>query len=470
MRIALTGATGALGQYILKQLIHPGQWLLACSMLTSAPAATANGPPSRKYTNVERLSLVRLTAVHDDVQKLNRQRVKIPLLPGLNDYRCILHAHAEDSTHTGGTLPEMLADAKKAGISAILLTDHFRPPKDFIDGRWRGMKDGILFIPGSECHGFLIYPMKSMLDRMELKGADFINTVTADDGMIFLSHIEERKDHQVDGLTGLEIYNRHWDAKQDKLSLLVLAMMLTDPKQLPELKEAVRLYPDEFFAFQCDYPKLYLDKWDEGTKRKRLTGIAANDCHHNQILIVKMVDHHTVLLGTNVDEDKKMQKITAALRPGINEMTKGRKPGDILVKLDADPYFRSFRNSSTHVLAPNLDERAIRTALKAGHAFVAHDWMCDATGFRFEASDASGKRVAIMGDAVKLTNGLKLTAKLPLSAYVRLLRHGEEVMKSEGKADFEFAVKKPGAYRLEAWLHLDGELRPWIFANPIYVK
>ena len=42
--------------------------------------------------------------------------------------------------------------------------------------------------------------------------------------------------------------------------------------------------------------------------------------------------------------------------------------------------------------------------------------------------------------------------------------------KSEGKADFEFAVKEAGAYRLEAWLKLDDEWRPWIFANPIYVK
>jgi hypothetical protein len=288
--------------------------------------------------------------------------------------------------------------------------------------------------------------------------------------MIFLSHIEERRNHPVDGLTGLEIYNRHWDAKQDRLSLLVLAAMLTDLKELANLKEAVRLYPDELFAFQCEYPKLYLDKWDESTKRQRLTGIAANDCHHNQIFIVKMVDEDTVLLGTNVDEDKKMQKITAAFRPSIKEMTKGRKPGDILVKLDADPYYRSFRNSSTHVLAPNLDEGAIRTALKAGHAFVAHDWMCDATGFRFEAIDAGGKRAALMGDAVKLTDGLKLTAKLPLPAYVRLLRHGVEVAKSEDKAEFEFALAQPGVYRLEAWLRLDGELRPWIFANPIYVK
>ncbi len=439
-------------------------------MLTLVTAGIASEPPPPKYTNIERLSLVRLAAVHDDVQKLNAERINIPLLPGLNDYRCILHAHAEDSTHTGGTLFEMLGDAKQANISAILLTDHYRPPRDFIDGRWRGMRNGVLFVPGSEARGFLIYPMKSMLTQMELPERDFIETVTAGDGMVFLSHVEERKDHPVDGLTGLEICNRHWDAKQDMASLVILATRLTDPKQLADLKEAQRLYPDELLAFQYDYSKMYLEKWDEGTKHHRLTGVAANDCHHNQIFIVKMVDEKTVLLGTNVDEDKKMQRLTSTCRPGIEEMTKGHKPGDILVKLDIDPYFRSFRNSSTHVLAPKLDEFAIRSALKAGHAFVAHDWMCDATGFRFDANDADGRRAAIMGDELMLADGLKLTAKLPLPAYVRLLRQGAEVTISQGQTEFEFALKEPGVYRLEAWLKLDGELRPWIFSNPIYVR
>src|SRR5262249_523537 len=120
--------------------------------------------------------------------------------------------------------------------------------------------------------------------------------------------------------------------------------------------------------------------------------------------------------------------------------------------------------------APRLDERSLRAALKAGHAFVAHDWMCDATGFRFGASDARGHRVGIMGDEGPLAEGLKLTAKLPLPAYVRLLRHGQEVAKSEGKADFEFGLKETGVYRLEAWLRLDGELRPWIFSNPVYIR
>src|SRR5262245_20499254 len=444
--------------------------LVAFSLLMFVTAGNASEPPSRKYANVERLPLVRLAAVHADVQKLKPQRISIPILPGLNDYRCILHAHAEDSTHTGGTLPEMLADAKKAGVSAILLTDHFRPPRDFIDGRWRGMNDGVLFVPGSEVRGFLVYPMTSILTRMDLTGSDFIDTVTSGDGMIFLSHIEERSAHSVEGMTGLEIYNRHWDSKRDLASTLALVMKLTDPRQLADLQEAVRLYPDELFAFQCDYPNVYLAKWDEGTTRRRLTGIAANDCHHNQVFIVKMVDEETVLLGTTVDDDKAMRKVTATLRPGIREMTKGRKPGDVLTRLDTDPYYRSFRNSSTHVLAPRLDEPAIRAALKAGHAFVAHDWMCDATGFRFGARDGRGQRAVIMGDEVTLSDGLKVTAKLPLPAFVRLVRHGTEVAKTESKSEFEFAVTEVGAYRLEAWLNLDGELRPWIFSNPIYVR
>jgi hypothetical protein len=442
--------------------------VLASVLLASASLAAE--PPPRKHSNLERLALERLAAVHADVETLGHKRMTIPLRDGRTDFRCILHAHAEDSSHTGGTLPEMLSDAKKAGVHAILLTDHYRPPADFIDGRWRGLKDGVLFIPGAEVHGFLAYPTKSILKRMDLKGRDFVNTVTADDGLIFLSHIEERKDHPLHGLTGLEIYNRHWDAKRDKLSLVALALMITDPKQLADLEKALRLYPDEVLAFQCDYPDVYLKKWDEGTRKARLTGVAANDCHHNQVFILKMVDAETVLLGTNVDADEKMRKITAATRPGIKELTRGRKPGDVLARLDFDPYYRSFRNSSTHVLAAKLDEPTIRAALKAGHAYVAHDWMCDATGFRFEAITQGGELAASMGDDVKRSAGLKLTARLPLPAYVRLLRHGEEVGRAEDKAEFEYAVTEPGAYRLEAWLKLDGELRPWIFANPIYVR
>lgn len=440
---------------------------LATVLIVVVPIFTQQ--PKRVHSNLDRLKLERLASVNADVVKLRGLRVALPGYAGLTDFRCIFHAHAEDSTHTGGTLPEMLADAKKAGVHAIFLADHYRPPRDFMNGRWRGLKDGVLFIPGSEVNGFLVHPMDSILHRMNLKGEDFISTVNAGEGLIFLSHIEERHEHPVIGLTGLEIYNRHWDAKRDPGSMLGLVLMLTDAKSIAQLQKALELYPDELLAFQCDYPDVYLAKWDAGTRLKRLTGVAANDCHHNQIYLIKMVDEKTVRIGTNVDADQDMQLVSAALRPGIRELTRGHQPGEVLARLDFDPYYRSFRNSSTHIIAAKLEEQTLRVAVKAGHVYVAHDWMADPTGLRFDVIYES-QQVGMMGDERPFREGLSLAARLPVPAYLRLIHNGREVARFDQQAKLQYRVKEPGIYRLEAWLKLDGELRPWVYTNPIYLR
>ena len=54
------------------------------ALLACAAAGDAGEPPPRKYSNVERLPLARLAAVHDDVERLRPRRVTIPPLPGLN--------------------------------------------------------------------------------------------------------------------------------------------------------------------------------------------------------------------------------------------------------------------------------------------------------------------------------------------------------------------------------------------------
>jgi hypothetical protein len=53
---------------------------------------------------------------------------------------------------------------------------------------------------------------------------------------------------------------------------------------------------------------------------------------------------------------------------------------------------------------------------------------------------------------------------------MRVLRHGTEVSRSEGKSELRFEPKETGAYRVECWLTLDGESRTWIYSNPIYLK
>src|SRR2546426_1006515 len=137
-----------------------------------------------------------------------------------------------------------------------MLTDHLRPPRDFMDS-WRGFHDGVLFIPGSEAKGFLVYPAHSIMDRMEDPKPQLIASVTASNGLIFLSHIEERPDHPMDGLPGMKIYNRHADAKKDMASLIAIALKLLDPKQLAELQENLRRFPDELLAAQVTYLQDY---------------------------------------------------------------------------------------------------------------------------------------------------------------------------------------------------------------------
>lgn len=447
-------------------------WRRAAASALAASIAGAGGSgalaadPPRTFTPLERLAPARLKAAHDDAVRLRATRHDLPPAPGLNDYRTILHAHAEDSAHTGGTRPEMLAEARRDGVHAILLTDHYRPPRDFITASWRGLHEGVLFVPGSEVRGFLVYPTRSVLSRMDEPTPAFVEAVRADGGLIFLSHIEERADHPMDGLDGLEIYNRHFDAIKDKGGLLGLVLRLTDPATIRELEEGLKLYPDELFAFQATYPAEYLAKWDRETDRRRLTGVAANDCHHNNVLTVKMVDDETVLVGTNVDRDDQMQKVKAALRPGIRTLTRGHKPGDVLARLDLDPYSRSFRNVATHVLAPVLDEPTLRAALRAGHVYVSHDWMCDATGFRF---DLRGATAAWMGDEVKYARDATLEARFPVSCRARLLCGGKVVAEAAGDR-LEYRVPGPGVYRVEGWLSLGGEDRPWLYSNPIYVR
>jgi hypothetical protein len=451
---------------------------LLASLAATIALGAEDAPKGRTRPPGERMALTRLKAVHEDVVRIGRSRRPRPLWPRFHDLRAILHAHAEDSAHTGGTRAEMLADAQREGVQAILLSDHYRPPRDFINDSWRGLHEGVLFLPGSEDRGFLIHPTHSIIARMKDPTPAFIEAVGENGGLIFLSHIEERLEHPTTGLTGMEIYNRHADAKNDDAGMAALILKLTDTVSLKELEESLRRYPDELLAAQVQYPALYLAKWDAETKSRRLTGVAANDCHHNYVLIVKVVDEQTVKIGTNVDPDEKMRSTSAASRKTVAELVKGHRPGDVLARLDLDPYYRSFRNVSTHIIARELTEAAIRTALREGHAYVSHDWMCDPKGFRFElqfatahAADGELEREpkAMLGDELSHRAGTVLRAEFPAACHIRLFNSGRVVAEQEGTR-LEYSVRAPGVYRVEGWLMLDDEERGWIYSNPIYIR
>src|SRR4051812_3820125 len=130
-------------------LLRSSGWVFLSVFALIPSKLSASDFPSGKLTPTERLKTAHLKAAHEDAEKLQRTRKTLDPIQDLHDYKAILHAHAEDSAHTGGTRPEMLADAKRAGVQVIMLTDHLRPPRDFMDS-WRGLREGVLFIPGSE--------------------------------------------------------------------------------------------------------------------------------------------------------------------------------------------------------------------------------------------------------------------------------------------------------------------------------
>ena len=428
--------------------------------------------PGRRYRTIERLAPERLAAVAADRAALRRARRKVRLSHGLADYRAILHAHAGDSTHTGGTREELLTAARRTGVKVILLTDHVRPPRDFINDSWRGLHEGVLFIPGSEGEGFLNYPSLSVIDhylRKDQKSReDYVKMITANGGNIFLSHVEERYDWSTAGLDGLEIYNNHSDMKDEFEFVGWLRGALTNPDRLKLLNSLLARYPLEVFGALQDYHAPTIAKWDRDLLERPLTGVAANDCHHNQVYEIRAVAPDTIEISIIGDPPR---RVTTTQIPAIAPLLEGRRAGELLARVDLDPYESSLQFVTTHLLLPKqegLTEAAVRQALRTGRAYVAHDWLGDPTGFAFVAA-RSGRRVGVMGAQIPLTTALRLRLEAPLPGTIRLFHQGALIAETTGRS-LEHLVSKPGVYRAEIWLQIDGEERPWIYSNPIRVE
>ena len=106
-----------------------------------------------------------------------------------------------------------------------------------------------------------------------------------------------------------------------------IVLMLTDPESLEQLEESLRLYPDELLAAQVRYPADYLAKWDAETRARRLTGVAANDCHHNQILLMKMVDDATVVVRHQRRPRRPDAKVHGGPQAGHSRLDQGASAG-----------------------------------------------------------------------------------------------------------------------------------------------
>ncbi len=424
--------------------------LLAC--ITRGAAADA----------LERMRLEKLQATHDRIEAFKKERRDVSLASGYDDVRTLLHVHSAFSHDSRGTIDEIVAAAKEAGVRIIMFTEHPAGHYDYFTDGHQGSNDGVLLIPGAETQGFLAFPRRSIQAEPRAERQEFADRVrNADDGLVFLCHLEERMDWDIKGLTGNEIYNTHADFKDETKFVAALR----SPLGLLTLATTVKRYPQEVFGALLDYPADYLKRWDELCQQARHTGISANDSHHNQAYRGRITEDGKIQLEDALGA--KLAKLDPNSIPPLKLLVGDKQPGELIFELDLDPYVRSFRHVSTHLLLAEVTPEDVWDALKNGRAYVAFDWLADPTGFVFKA--VATEQHWPMGSEVPLCEGLRLRAEAPLAGQFKLIRDGQIVHEVAGSA-IDVPLERQGVYRVEVWLTLAAEPRPWILSNPIYVR
>jgi len=346
-----------------------------------------------------------------------------------------LHMHTPFSdgyrTHT-----QIARAALNAGINAVIVTDH-NVWVDGPSGYYQDDDQHVLMLVGEEIHDQKRNPQKNHLlvfgvhREMAPLATDpqrLIDEVIRAGGLAFIAHPTDPAapafnepdiswvDWNVKDFTGIEL----WNAMSEFKSLLKSRIHAVFYAFFPKRIARGPLYPT-------------LRKWD---------GLLSNG---QKVVAIGGSDAHAF-------------------------------PGNLgPIHKTLFPYEFHFQCINTHIYIPEplslndtQDQTLILEALKSGHAFVGYDLPASTKGFRFSAS--GDEDTALMGDEIKLKNGVTLQIRLPLRTECRLLKDGK-VVKTWLKRDHcTYITNEPGVYRVEVYIQYLGARRGWIFSNPIYVR
>lgn len=346
-----------------------------------------------------------------------------------------LHMHTRYSDGHGSHA-DIAAAAMRAGLDAVIVTDHnvyVEGPEDYYTAGDRR----VLLLVGEEVHDQARQPQKNHLlvfgagRELATLAWDLrrlLDNVRQSGGIAFAAHIVDPAapafheddlswvEWPVQGLAGLEIWNG-----------------------LSEFKSLLKGRPQAvYYALRPEriargpFPEA-LRRWDETlASGQRLSAVGGSDAH----------------------------ALPARMGP---------------LKRILFPYDFHFRAINMHLLVDGpltgsleTDRRLILNALAYGHGFIGYDLPASTRGFRFTAQGFA--ETASMGQEISAHKGVTLQIRLPRPAVCRLVRHGEVLQTWEGRQTCAYITSDPGAYRVEVYLDHLGRQRGWIFSNPIYVK
>lgn len=412
-------------------------------------------------------------------KELAAQRTPVALKTGWNEYRGVMHSHSHISHDSEVQFPEIVDALHKAQCQFIFMSDHPVDGKLDYSLGWKGIHDGILFVRGFEMNnGFMPWglPDDTVFDA-NMDPLEMAKEIRRLGGVLCMAHVEVGRDFDIPEIDGMEIYNIHTDFLDELMEKHSRAEIAK------ELLLNMYSYPEQTFRSIFDFwiLTMLVQKWDEQSLHRKITAIAANDCHQNNgARAVYTAQDTFLLLDTGHNDPKKKlweYKLNTVTRTLLRLCFGPLEPDKTLFRIDLDPYERSSRFVNTHLLAKELTEPALLDAIRAGRAFIAFNLLADASGFAYVAQ--GGGLQVTMGERIALGPDLKLRAESPLTCRFTLFRNGKKTVVQEGKT-FEYDVKAAGKYRIEADLKIPGEMvmtgedvalnmAPWVLTNPIEV-
>ena len=411
----------------MKRLLKPLSVVFLVALLTQTPFIY------RRY------QLGRLNA---KIQELTSAR-SADSDPVYADHKGTIHTHSFLGGHSAGTFADIIKAAQSNGLAFVVMTEHPSGDHDTRALTLQGMRGGVLFVPGNETSEsapdrFLTFGGTAVGDASPAASTqEVINRARAAGQLVFVAHPETfRSWREASGFDGMEIYNLHANAKDINIPLLFFDGLWS-----------YRSYPHLLWTRFYQSPEANLRRFDElttGEGGRRIVAIAGNDAHANVGLALQDLAGHTIFA------------------------------------LKLDPYERTFQVVRTHVLVERgraLNEENLLSALAAGHAYVAFDILCDASGFRFTASNGAEQNFAeqkVMGDEIALGGaGVRLRVTTPVRSRIQIIRNGQVVSEAREVSSHEWTAGEAGVYRVVCYLpQLPAPLdsKPWIISNPIYVR
>jgi hypothetical protein len=339
----------------------------------------------------------------------------------------VIHVHSTHSDGTG-TVAQIARAARRAGVDAVLLTDHDSlEARRRGDERWHGpvlVCVGEEVSPRNENH-FLAFGIDHEIEHEGMTPAGIVAAVEAAGGFGFLAHPFSQgsprfrraargipwRDLDVPGYAGIEVWSFVTDTAESLRSLRDAAAFVATPQRVVD-------HP----------PAANLAGWDRLGARRAVVGIGGVDAHQ---------------VGLRVA---------------------GRVPLRLMA------YHRSFSFLRTHVVLDRpltgdgaRDRDALYAALRAGRCYLAMDRLAPARGFEFGAEGVT------MGEEVE-ARPLELRARTPAPADLVLLRNGQPLARATDDTELVHRVDAPGVYRVEARRQARGRPRTWILSNPVYLR